>query len=126
MNYFNEEQHAFWKENGFIHLKNHLSQEKAESIGNWVLEVDSWPETPGKWMKYFERSSNGNNRQLCRVENFIPYHDEFKNFLCGKEIYGMVSELMNEEAVLFKEKINYKYPGGGGFAAQGSQVTGLT
>ena len=29
----------------------------------------------------------------------------------------VVSELMGEPAVLYKEKINYKYPGGGGYAA---------
>ncbi len=31
--------------------------------------------------------------------------------------HARVSELMNETAVLFKEKINFKLPGGSGFAA---------
>jgi ectoine hydroxylase-related dioxygenase (phytanoyl-CoA dioxygenase family) len=33
------------------------------------------------------------------------------------KVLDVVSELMAEQAVLYKEKINYKYPGGGGYAA---------
>ena len=33
------------------------------------------------------------------------------------KVCEVVSELMAEPAVLYKEKINYKYPGGGGYAA---------
>jgi ectoine hydroxylase-related dioxygenase (phytanoyl-CoA dioxygenase family) len=67
-------------------------------------------------MKYFERDAAG-NRLLCRVENFLPYHDELSALLKGKEVLDMVSELTGERAILFKEKVNYKLPGGNGFTA---------
>ena len=39
-------------------------------------------ETAGKWMKYFEKPNNDpQGRQLCRVENFLQYHEGFDNLL---------------------------------------------
>ncbi|WP_269570239.1 phytanoyl-CoA dioxygenase family protein [Legionella tunisiensis] len=35
----------------------------------------------------------------------------------GERTLQLVSQLMAEQAVIFKEKINYKFPGGGGFKA---------
>ena len=39
-----------------------------------------------------------------------------EKLLTGGKVLDIVSELMGEPAVLYKEKINYKYPGGGGYA----------
>ena len=44
----------------------------------------------------------------------VPYHAGMKKTLTGGKVLRVVSELMGEPAVLYKEKINYKYPGGGG------------
>jgi hypothetical protein len=54
-------------------------------------------------------------RVICRVENFIPYHDSLAELVQTK-VQPLVSQLFQEEAVLYKEKINYKLPGGGGYA----------
>ena len=72
-----------------------------------------------KWLLHWElvESSDGKEgiRTLCRAENFIPYHEAVQN-LCSTEIRSVVSQLFGEEAKLFKEKINFKLPGGSGFA----------
>ena len=68
-------------------------------------------------MKYFENSSKTGERLLCRVENFIPYHDGLRALLTDGDVMRILSELMGEQAVLFKEKINAKLPGGSGFTA---------
>lgn len=65
-------------------------------------------------MKYFEMDPMG-IRMLSRVEEFIPYHPALASKLLGAEIQGLMSELMGESAILFKEKINFKLPGGKGF-----------
>ncbi len=109
------EQLKFWKESGFILLKAHYNTARKAELHRWVEELESWPEAPGKWMKYFEKGSLG-QRLLCRVENFIPYHPELASLIKGEEVLDLVSELMGERAILFKEKINYKLPGGKGFA----------
>ncbi len=56
-------------------------------------------------------------RLLNRVENFCPYHDGFDGLLRSGEMPARIGELFGGAAVLFKEKINFKLPGGGGFAA---------
>ena len=67
-------------------------------------------------MKYFEAPlGEPGGRQLCRVENFLQFHAGFDALLRGERLIGILSELMGEPAVLFKEKINFKLPGGNGF-----------
>ncbi|TAL61740.1 MAG: phytanoyl-CoA dioxygenase family protein [Legionella sp.] len=110
----NEEQIKHWKKHGFITLSDFFSTHVKHNLGQWCDELTSWPETPGKWMKYFETNQLA-ARQLCRVENFIDYHQELDDVARGERTLQLVSELMGEPAVIFKEKINYKFPNGGGF-----------
>jgi len=102
-----------WKEQHHLHLKQPFTPDQVAQIVDWTNRVELWAEEPGKWMKYFE----GENRQLCRVENFIEFHAGFNELICGQPTLSMVAELMGEPAVLFKEKINFKLPGGSGFGA---------
>jgi len=107
--------------------------------------MDDWPEQKGKWMKYFEKNlllenkdtsslstvtTNTNlittnsatsdsmraSRLLSRIENFVQYNEGMNAIVNGPKLLGMCSQLFNERAVLYKEKINYKLPGGSGFA----------
>src|SRR5262245_31132200 len=64
-------------------------------------------------MKYFEP---GPSRLLCRVENFLPWHDGLRGLLERADLLACLEELLGERPVLFKEKLNFKLPGGGGFA----------
>ncbi|MBI3544738.1 MAG: phytanoyl-CoA dioxygenase family protein [Deltaproteobacteria bacterium] len=109
------EQLKFWDENGFVHLKGHYAESRRAELKSWVELLEGLPETPGKWMKYFEKDAAG-NRLLCRVEDFIPHHAGLAELIRGKETLDLVGELMGERALLFKEKINFKLPGGKGFA----------
>jgi ectoine hydroxylase-related dioxygenase (phytanoyl-CoA dioxygenase family) len=68
-------------------------------------------------MTYFEdQPSDRRDRILNRVENFVPYHDRMAA-LFDTDLRAACGRLFGEEAVLFKEKINFKMPGGGGFDA---------
>jgi ectoine hydroxylase-related dioxygenase (phytanoyl-CoA dioxygenase family) len=49
------------------------------------------------------------------MENFSPYHEGFAQLFHNSKLEGAISELFGEPAVLFKEKINFKLPGGDGF-----------
>ena len=52
---------------------------------------------------------------ICRVENFCaPMADSWGAVARGA-VGGIVAQLYKEPAALFKDKINYKMPGGGGF-----------
>jgi len=111
------EQIQSYKDNGFLLLRaNQIwSEKEAKDFLSFVNELDAWPETPGKWMKYFEKSLIDQSRILQRIENFFFYHKGLDDMFNGKHFLHLLENLMGEEAVLFKEKINYKLPGGGEF-----------
>lgn len=112
------EQLAFWEANGYIHLKGFFNEEQREALRSWVSDLEERPETPGKWMKYFEvRDDDSGQKMLCRIEDILPYHEGFDELLRGDVMMSIVSQLMYEQATLFKEKINLKLPGGKGFGA---------
>ena len=107
---------AHFREHQYLVLTHALDTKELGAITGWTEDLSSWPETPGKWMKYFE-STETESRMLCRVEDFVPYHPGYRELLLGQGLLHMLGQLMGEPAVLFKEKINFKLPGGSGFAA---------
>ena len=109
-------QRDHWREHKALALPGVLRGEALTALQAWTEDLAGRPEQAGRWMKYFERAP-GDDRLLCRVENFVPYHAGMDALLRGPEILARVSELMGEPAVIFKEKINFKLPGGAGFAA---------
>lgn len=114
--FLSDEQLQSWNKDGFLVIKDYFNEEQKQELVDWVEDLEARPETAGKWMKYFEHpASDPKVRQLCRVENFLQYHEGFDGLLQGEKIIGILSELMEEPAVLFKEKINFKLPGGNGF-----------
>jgi phosphonate degradation associated HDIG domain protein len=119
----NAQQTAFWRQHGYLKITGALGTAQLTALSAWVDDLAQRPETPGLWMKYFEPgqpSQHGNAaadaRLLCRVENFLQYHDGFAQLINGRRTLAMLTQLFDEPAVLFKEKVNFKLPGGNGFA----------
>ena len=79
----------------------------------WVDEVAAWPDD-GPWLHHRELTDAG--PQLCRTENFVPFHDGLRALLTAGPMLDTASALLGEPAVLYKEKINYKLPGGAGYS----------
>jgi ectoine hydroxylase-related dioxygenase (phytanoyl-CoA dioxygenase family) len=77
-----------------------------------------WPDAPGKYMKYYEenRKAPEAGKLLSRIENFTQYNPGLDFLLTGDKLPVMCSDLFKERAIMYKEKINYKLPGGAGFA----------
>lgn len=100
---------------GFLLVRGMYSREEVDAISRWTDEVASAPEVPGKYMMYFEESQDDGSPILCRIENFVPYHEGFSTLITARRMQQAVSELFGEPAVLFKDKINFKLPGGDGF-----------
>ncbi len=60
-----------------------------------------------------------------RVENIFPYcSKDLKNILYSTKVHKIVSMLMQEDAVLLKDKINYKLPGSGEFVPHQDAAAG--
>lgn len=111
---FCEQQRAVWSSRHCLALPGIIQGEALNRLRAWTQELAERPERPGRWMKYYERTEK-DDRQLCRVEDFLPYHAGFDAFLRGESMLARLADLMGEEASLFKEKINFKLPGGSGF-----------
>ena len=112
------EEVSHYRAHGYTILQETVPHAVLTALIQETGTLEQWEELPGKWMKYFERSEDvGAHRRLCRIENFYPYSEIWRKFMTSRHLLEVVAELMGEPAALFKEKINYKLPGGGGFAA---------
>ena len=120
LRYLTADQVKTYDEEGYLVVKNLLPPNVRDNLAKWSSEVESWPETPGKWMKYFECDKKTGERLLCRIENFLPYCPELKEITYGI-INDISSDLFGEQASVYKEKINFKFPHGSGFNAHQDQ-----
>ena len=105
-----------FKKDGFVHVPKLFNDAEVQSILEYTETMQNSPEVSGKEWKYFEESKlNKSQKVLARIENFCKYHNGF-NDLCTKgRIIECVNDCFGEEGVLFKDKINFKMPGGAGF-----------
>ncbi len=102
---------------GYLKVPAMYTPEEIGEIGRWTDELAGSPETPGRDWKYFENREGDDERILCRIENFVPFHEGFRSLITRRRMHQAVGELFGEPAVLFKDKINFKLPGGDGFKA---------
>jgi len=112
--YFTNEQIEQYKRDGFLIVRQMYSPEEVKEISNWIDDLKNRPEEPGKHWVYYEKGPTG-MRVLSRIEKFVEYHEKLGELVKNKKILGRVSELFGQPAVLYKEKINFKMPGGLGF-----------
>lgn len=104
---------AFFFSSGW--LLTRVPDVSVSTLQRWVGEVASTPAGNGGCLQYKEMTDTG--PKLCRSENFVPCHSALRTFLTTGSMVAVASALLGEPAVLYKEKINYKLPGGAGYAA---------
>ena len=104
-----------FRESGWL-LTSPFTENEVDQIRRWVTEIQAWDidNESGRWLHYQERTTHG--PKLCRTENFTPFHDGMREVLRGGVLCDIASRLLGEQAVLYKEKINYKLAGGAGYA----------
>ena len=103
---------------GFVVVPGLFDATEMARITQWVDEVEAFEEVPGRHMVYYEDSLNEPGRRvLSRIENFCPYHAGLDAILNGERVLGMLAALMGGPVVMFKDKVNFKMPGGNGFKA---------
>jgi hypothetical protein len=100
---------------GFL-VQRGLLAARIGDITRMLDELGSWPEVPGRHWVYYENSvTEPKQRVLSRIERFGDFHAGLGALMQGPELKGRIGELFGEEALLFKEKVNFKMPGGQGF-----------
>ena len=119
------EQVADFARDGFLVVRGFFAPAEAQEVLRWTEEVTDAPEVPGRHMAYYEDSvTEPGHRVMQRIENFCPFHEGFDGALRFGALQRWTSALMGGEVVLFKDKINYKLPGGAGFKAHQDQQAG--
>lgn len=83
-------------------------------LATWAEEVANLPEASGV-LQHHEQTDVG--PQLCRSEHFVDVHPPLRDLLTSGPMLDLASALLGEPAVLYKEKINHKLPGGAGYSA---------
>lgn len=100
---------------GYVAVPGFLSPGGLNRVRRWVCDVERWPDDrEAGWLQHDEQTTGGVRR--ARTENFSPFHDGLGALVRTGVIPAMATQLLGEPAVLYKEKINYKHPGGAGFA----------
>jgi len=126
MTVLSAEHRAQFDRDGYLVLRSMFDRAMVADLDCWTTELLDAPEVPGRHMVYGEPSLvDGRTRLVQRIENFCPFHARFDALLDGP-LRDAAGQLFGESAVMFKDKINFKMPGGGGFEPHQDQQAGWT
>ncbi len=105
-----------FERDGFLVVRHMYDAQEMVQLSSWIDEIAARTPQAGKQMMYYEDSLLEKGKKiLSRIEKFTEYHEGLKKFIYDQGMTGRAAELLGEPAVLFKEKVNFKLPGGGGF-----------
>tara|TARA_B100001029_G_C14918317_1_gene370510 strand:- start:13 stop:765 length:753 start_codon:yes stop_codon:yes gene_type:complete len=108
-----KKQRKFFNHNGYIKISNFFTKKEVKQLIRYVEEIENLKPIKGKTMIYSDKIKN--RQYLTRTENFYEFHKGMNKFLRKKKIQALLTELIGDKPVLFKDKINWKYPGANGF-----------
>ena len=113
---FNKKHINKFNSDGYLYCKKFFDTENFYKIKKYIKEIENFKNVKKKWMKYYDPSlKNKNKIVLTRIENFYDYHKKLKKILSNKVFKNQIKKLVGNDVVLFKDKINFKYPGSKGF-----------
>ncbi len=105
---------ASFRRDGWLVVRAALTTAQLDALDAAVHRLEQWAIGGGPGLHHFEQTDAG--AVLARSEDFVHDDEVLNNFICGGIVVEILGSLFGDEAVLFKEKVNYKQPGGGGFA----------
>jgi hypothetical protein len=105
-----------FRRDGILVVREMYTRDEVRRMAGWIDELVAKPRFKGAEMAYLEDSrSEPGARILSRIEKFAEPGTAFGEAVREKKMIEAVEALLGGPAVLFKEKINFKLPGGGGF-----------
>jgi ectoine hydroxylase-related dioxygenase (phytanoyl-CoA dioxygenase family) len=108
-----EQKIADFARDGYVILPGAFDESDAATIERWTREVTSLPEEPGKHWVFHEKSKTDGRDLINRIEYISRFHDGYAEL--NRVLAAPAALLFGQDVVLFKEKINFKMPGGSGF-----------
>jgi ectoine hydroxylase-related dioxygenase (phytanoyl-CoA dioxygenase family) len=110
---------------GFLVVRGFFGASEVDDLLRWTAELETAPEETGRhWVFHEESLTEPGRRVIQRIENFCPFHAEFDALVRTGALSRWTAALMGGPVVLFKDKINFKMPGGPGFKAHQDQQAG--
>ena len=89
-----------------------LAAADADALASWADAIESWPVGTHVWGQYAEQITD--RVAVCRTENVSACHPGVAALVDGP-FRELAAGALGQPAVAFKDKINYKHPGGAGF-----------
>ena len=116
MAHFSPKEMLDYRRDGFVIVHGMYSPKEIERLSDDVEALVARGPLPGKDMFYNEDSLlEKEKRMLSRIEKFADFNAALKDFIYDPRMMERCTELLGDHPVLFKEKINFKLSGGGGF-----------
>jgi len=113
-----KEQKTFYEANGYVKIPALFDSKEIAKILRWADEVASWPPREDCWMHHYEVPISGEGSpQLSRTENVASHHAELGDVFLNGPLAEVAGDALDETAVLYKDKLNYKAAKGAGYAA---------
>jgi 2-aminoethylphosphonate dioxygenase len=110
---------------GYLVVRGFFDAQRTRQLLEWTRELERAPEVSGRHWVYREDSVTAPGRRVIqRIENFCPYHEGFDKLVRHGALARWTGALMRGPVALFKDKINFKMPGGAGFKAHQDQQAG--
>jgi 2-aminoethylphosphonate dioxygenase len=110
-----DERRAFERD-GFVVVRGVFSSSEIAGYTGAIEALASRPPEVGRQMVYFENSRTIPTASvLSRIEAFVEFDDTLSGVVFDPRIVEATAALLGDGAVLFKDKINFKLPGGSGF-----------
>jgi ectoine hydroxylase-related dioxygenase (phytanoyl-CoA dioxygenase family) len=114
-----------FERDGFVVVPQFYGSDEVSEIAGWTEALAAAPEAPGSHWVYREDSLVPNGgKVLQRIENFYHFHAGFRRLMSEGRLVAAIGQLLGDAPVLFKDKINFKMPGGAGFKPHQDQQAG--
>jgi len=94
-------------------MSTHLGAAATASLREWVGAIEQWPAGSHVWGHYAEQTAGG--PRICRTENVSVCHPGIASLVAGP-LLRLAEAYFGAPAEAFKDKVNYKQPGGAGFS----------
>lgn len=121
----------FFRENGYLWIKNFFSEDQTMLLKAWadringdaqglleVMHQNGWTQAeflknvPGALIVVPEAKDPN---LVCRTEDMLTCYPDLYHLVAGT-VTAYIGHLLGEPYVLFKDKLNFKWPGGGAFS----------
>lgn len=98
--------------NGFVVIPSLYTGAEMQQVSDWLDDLGNADGSDTKTATYFEASPITGKTVLVRAEYLLGEHNESMTDLLLKDsATKILTQLLNDTPVLFKEKANYKLPG---------------